>query len=211
MLTCEIVLAAALLTAPSDMSSCHMFDTAVRNDRVVAINVGGIPNNLVKQQVNEFEAWLQILRPSILILAIDAELLDPRERAFLLTQDAMGDMALLQSRRADLRNAPLMGEGQRFPDRKLINAFLEVNRRYRNDMNARLTIDVINADDIRMAIAETDQLYQAWDTVRDANCDYYYVTVRRQALALLRELIGPEAFYSGRLPPHVPIWHFPRE
>ena len=47
-------------------------------------------------------------------------------------------------------------------------------------------------------------------TVRDARSEYYYVTVRRQALVLLRHLAGNHAFYSGQLPPHVPIWRFSR-
>jgi hypothetical protein len=42
--------------------------------------------------------------------------------------------------------------------------------------------------------------------LRDARCDYYYVAYRRQALQQLREAIGPQAFYSGRMPPHVPLW-----
>jgi hypothetical protein len=57
---------------------------------------------------------------------------------------------------------------------------------------------------------EADRLYQVWDTVRDARCDYYYVTVRRQALKRLRDMLGSDAYYSGVLPPHVPLWRFQR-
>jgi hypothetical protein len=32
--------------------------------------------------------------------------------------------------------------------------------------------------------------------------------VRRQALKQLRTLIGAEAYYTGQLPPHVPLWRF---
>jgi hypothetical protein len=59
-----------------------------------------------------------------------------------------------------------------------------------------------------VALQETDRLYQVWDAVRDARCDYYYVTVRRQALKRLRELIGDEAYYSASFPPCVPFWRF---
>ena len=62
--------------------------------------------------------------------------------------------------------------------------------------------------EVRAILQETDQLYQIWDTVRDARCEYYYVTVRRQALKRLREALGDEAYFSGRLPPHVPLWRF---
>ncbi len=154
--------------------------------------------------------WIEVLRPTILTLAVNSEILDPRERAFLLTQDPVGDLAMLQGRNEDFKGLPYLGECSRYPDRKLINDFLALNRSYRNDLNKRLEIDLIHADVIRDAIVDTDQLYQVWDTVRDAQCDYYYVTVRRQALGLLRELIGAEAFYSGRMPPSIPVWHLPR-
>ena len=45
---------------------------------------------------------------------------------------------------------------------------------------------------------------------RHAACEYYYVTVRRQALKKLKEMIGDQAYYSGSLPPHVPVWRFAR-
>ena len=182
MFTCEIILAAALLTAPKDLP---------------------VPPSQ--------SGWVEVMRPSLLTLAIDAEILDPRERAFLLSQDLLGDLAMLQGRNEDLARAPMLGECQRFPERKLINDFLALNRSYRNDLNARMSIDVVHLEELRTAIVETDQLYQVWDTVRDARCDYYYVTVRRQAMQLLRDLIGSEAFYSGHMPPHVPVWHFPRQ
>lgn len=181
MFTGEVLLAAVLLTSPKE-STVPVQDAA----------------------------WLEALRPALLTLAMDAEVLDAREKGFVLGHDVTGDLAMLQGRFQELQKAPLVGEGQRFPDRKLINEFLALNRAYRNQLTARLAIDLVYSEELRTAIAETDQLYQIWDTVRDARCDYYYVTVRRQALQLLRDLIGAEAFYSGQMPPHVPVWHFPR-
>ena len=55
---------------------------------------------------------------------------------------------------------------------------------------------------------ETDRLYQVWDSVRDARCDFYYVTVRRQALKKLRDLIGEDAYLDAELPANVPTWRF---
>ena len=62
--------------------------------------------------------------------------------------------------------------------------------------------------ELRTALQETDHLYYIWDTVRDARCEYYYVTVRRQALKRLRDLLGEEAYYTTKLPPFVPLWRF---
>jgi hypothetical protein len=181
MFSCEIVLAALMLSAPKDLP--------VSADQA---------------------AFAHGMRPTLLALAIDGEILDPRERTFLLTQDPAGDLAMLRGRTEEFARTPLLGESQRFPERKQINDLLALNRAYRNDLNARLAIDLVHMEELRTAIVETDQLYHVWDTVRDARCDYYYVTVRRQSLQLLRDLIGAEAFYNGQLPPNVPVWHFPR-
>ena len=160
------------------------------------------------QEASQDIAWAQVLRPNILALAMDAEVLDAREKGFVMGQDLLGDLAMLQGRYAEFSRAPLLAEAERFPDRKLINEFLALNRAYRNQLTQRLAIDLIHAEEIRVAVQDTDQLYQIWDAVRDSRCDYYYVTVRRQSLSLLRDLIGDESFYSGRMPPQVPVWHF---
>ena len=44
--------------------------------------------------------------------------------------------------------------------------------------------------------------------MRDARCEYYYITVRRQALKRLRTMIGAEAYDAAELPPYVPLWRF---
>lgn len=180
MLTCEIVIAAALIAAPKD---------AV------------VPDG----------AWLHAIRPALCAVAVNAELLDPREQAFLLTADVSGDLEMLRTRHETIAPMPHLYECDRFQPRTQINDLLAVNRSYRNSLLERLSIDAIHADVIRDAILETDQLYRVWDTLRDARCDYYYTTVRRQALGLLRESIGQESFYLGRMPPHVPVWHIPLE
>lgn len=149
--------------------------------------------------------WALVLRPNVLALALNAEVLDTREKGFVMAQDLLGDLAMLQGRYAEFARAPVLSEAERFPDRKLINEFLALNRAYRNQLMQRLAVDLIHSEEIRQQVQDTDQLYQIWDSVRDARCDYYYCSVRRQSLSLLRDLIGPEWFYSGRLPPHLPL------
>jgi hypothetical protein len=149
--------------------------------------------------------------PAIRVVALHWELLDARETHFLLAneQDFDADLKVLHERYTDLRSAPPLAESKRFPTRDVINDLLSFNRAYRHDLNERLAIDQIHGEELRAALAETDQLYRVWDTVRDAKCDYYYVYVRRRALQQLREQVGETAFYTGQLPPYVPIWRFP--
>ena len=42
-------------------------------------------------------------------------------------------------------------------------------------------------------------------------CEYYYVTVRRQALKRLRHMVGHDDYFAGILPPYVPLWRFEEE
>ncbi len=138
------------------------------------------------------------------------EILDPREVRYILArpEDFLADLNLLRRRYEDLVDAPPLSDGLRFPDRDTVNEFLAFNRAYRQHLSNRQPLELAHWWELRAAIQETDQLYQIWDTVRDARCDYYYVTVRRQALKKLRQLLGPDAYYRGQLPPHVPLWRF---
>jgi hypothetical protein len=151
------------------------------------------------------------LASSLRALALHLELLDAREVGYVLAErdDFANDLKLLQGRFHDLRAAPPLAECKRFPDRELVGDLLAFNRLYRDGLTHRLTLDRVHEDELKAALSETDYLYRIWDMVRDANCEYYYVTYRRQALLQLRDLVGAHAFYTGQLPPHVPLWRIP--
>ena len=93
----------------------------------------------------------------------------------------------------DLADAPLLEDCQRFPDRATVNDLLAFNRAYRRHIDVRQPVELARWWELRTILQETEQLYQVWDTVRDARCEYYYVTVRRQALKRLREMLGNDA------------------
>jgi hypothetical protein len=150
------------------------------------------------------------LAPVLQGLAVQWEILDAREVRYILArpEDFASDLNLLRRRFHDLAEAPALRDGLRFPDREVVNDLLSFNRAYRQHLSIRQPVELVRWWELRTALQETDQLYQVWDTVRDARCEYYYVTVRRQALKRLRKLLGDEAYYFGRLPPHVPLWRF---
>ncbi|HXG10455.1 MAG TPA: hypothetical protein VNK04_11900 [Gemmataceae bacterium] len=152
------------------------------------------------------------LQPVLQAAALKWEILDQREVRYVLTrpEDFASDLKLLRRRYHDLIDAPPLMDCLRFPDRAVVSELLAFNRAYRQHLDTCLTVELVHWWELREALQETDRLYQVWDTVRDARCDYYYVTVRRQALKRLREMLGEEAYYSGTLPPHVPIWRFQR-
>jgi hypothetical protein len=152
------------------------------------------------------------VRTAMQILAVEWEILDQREVRYVLArpEDFSSDLALLRRRHAELNDAPPSNDCCRFPDRSTVNDYLAFNRAYRQQLDTRQPGEPARWWELRTALQETDYLYQVWDTVRDARCEYYYVTVRRQALKRLREMLGEEAYYSSQLPPYIPMWRFQR-
>jgi len=160
----------------------------------------------------EAAAEFAAVRPTLKALAVSWEVLDPRETRYILKQAESypSDLKLLRKRFRDLADAPPLHDCMRFPDRALINDLLAFNRAYRQHLDSRQALDTTRAYELNEALREADRLYQVWDTVRDARCEFYYVTVRRQALKKLRDTVGTQAYYSANLPPHVPVWRFTR-
>ena len=150
------------------------------------------------------------LAPTLQELALAWEILDPRETRFVLTrrEELKADFELLRRRRHELADAPPLHDCMRFPPRPLVSELLDFNRQYREHLEQRRTVDTARAWEHQEALAEAERLYNIWDSIRDSRCDYYYITVRRQALKKVREAIGVEAFYNGHYPPHVPVWRF---
>lgn len=142
--------------------------------------------------------------------AIQLEILDERETRYVLArvEDFETDLELLRRRHLELRDAPRLADSDRFPARDAVNQMIQFNRTYRVFLEGRQVWEADRADVIGVALSETDRLYKVWDAVRDARCEFYYVTVRRQALKRLRDSLGEPAYASAELPPHVPAWRF---
>ncbi len=143
-------------------------------------------------------------------LAVEWEILDERETGYILAKpEEFGiDVNLLRKRYQELKGVPRIAEAQRLPDRDTCCEMIKFNRSYRKSLDNRHLLETDRAHDIQTAIRETDRLYAVWDSVRDARCDMYYITVRRHALRKLRDLVGEESYALGELPPVVPTWRF---
>jgi hypothetical protein len=152
------------------------------------------------------------LRFPLQVLSLQCEILDPREVRYMLArrEDFVADLNLLRRRYQELADAPAVADCLRFPERATVNDLLAFNRAYRQHLDVRQPLELVHWWEVHAALQETDQLFHIWNQVRDARCEYYYVNVRRQALKRLRELVGKEAYYSGNLPPCVPLWRFKR-
>jgi hypothetical protein len=180
-------------------------------DYVLAVALLAAPATDVEDPPDAAPAFA-ILRPTMQSVAVEWQILDTREVRYVLTRDEdfASDLKLLRRRYADLSDAPLVQDCVRFPDRSVVNEMLAFNRAYRQQLETRLSMETMGWWDLRETLQEADNLYQIWDLVRDSRCDYYYVTVRRQALKKIKETVGDAAYYNGNMPPHVPVWRFAR-
>jgi hypothetical protein len=143
-------------------------------------------------------------------LAIQWEVLDPREAPFMLArkEEFRDDLGMLQRRYQELADAPSVHDCLRFPTRTAVTEVLDFNRSYRRYLDMQQPVERARWWEYQSAAEETDHLYHIWDTVRDARCECYYVHIRRRALKTLRDMIGDDAYYTGQLPPYVPLWRF---
>lgn len=152
------------------------------------------------------------LRPWLQHVGLTWEILDSREVRYLLSRadDFSTDLNLLRRRHHDLHDAPALHECMRFPCRNEVSDLLTFNRAYRQHLETQRALNPACSWVFFETLGEVDRLYHIWDNIRDSRCEYYYVTIRRQALKRVRDQVGTAAFYNGQLPPHVPTWRFQR-
>jgi hypothetical protein len=152
------------------------------------------------------------LQPLLQKLALAWEIMDPHEVGYLLSRpDGLAaDLRFLRCRYRDYAAAPPLSDCLRFPPREVVSDLLTFNRAYRQHLETCMAVETVRWWEYREALVETDQLFDVYNSIKDARCDYQYVTARRQALQHLRELLGEVNYQAGCLPPHVPVWRFQR-
>ena len=151
-------------------------------------------------------------REALYAVASELELLDERELKLWgkpWTGFEANELKILHERYEKLHDAPPACDAVRFPPRDICTEIIAWNNTYICYLQDRMKL--FPADDwIDDAIADSERIIAVYDLVRDCKCDYFYITARREALAELRNIIGSWDYYSGTLPPVVPVWHFRR-
>lgn len=152
---------------------------------------------------------------SIKQLCVENELIDPREVKFYFWNvpphnNIQYDLDIIRKRRDDLESCPKLFHSCRFPTRQTALELKAFNVQYREFLENKQIIDPANYFSYQEMIDETKELYDIWSIVDETQSEYYYITVRRQALKKLLDVIGEGAFYDGALPPIVPLWRFQR-
>ncbi len=148
------------------------------------------------------DKWMSVAAQAVLVMA---GVLDPVEcKSFLVKDDELKkDATILMARWAELWDMPPAWDADRLPARQQIDEACSFNRAMRLWLSNRLPNDHLNAEQLHDAIQDLDRRYVIWDLARDARSTYCWVSGKRKALDKLRDLIGDEAYYSGRLPSHI--------
>lgn len=152
------------------------------------------------------EAAWPAVRDAVHAVALDWQIMDPRETRYVFANraDFAADLNLLRKRAVELADAPKLDACKWLPERRAVNELVRQNREFRCEIEARRPWETDREDLLHDAVRAADCLYRPWDALRDAQCEFYYVTVRRTALKKLRDAIGAEAFAAGRMPLAVP-------
>ncbi len=156
------------------------------------------------------EADWPALRDYVQRVAMEWEILDRRETTYIFaSRTAFAvDLDTLRRRRIEFQDAPRIIESERLPEMRNVCYLIDFNRAYRRGLSERAYLELDRADILDAAIGETDELCRVYDAARDSRCEFYFVTVRRQALRRLREGMTDAEWAAGVLPPCVPTWRF---
>ena len=143
-------------------------------------------------------------------LAVGWEILDWRETNYVLADlnEVAADLRLLRGRRADLADAPHLGEANRLPTRDAVQNALAFNAAYQGYLRAEIALHAEYSWELHETLREATSLREVWDLANDVRSEYYWVSVRRQALKRLKGRVGFAAWCSGAMPPCVPVWRF---
>jgi hypothetical protein len=102
--------------------------------------------------------------------------------------------------------APEPHELYRFPPRPHVRQVLTFQRELRRNVEARQGVQCWRYWYYQEALDELAASYLAWDTLDDAWAMEAHPQCCAAHLARLRDLLGPEAWYTGRMPPVFPEW-----
>lgn len=156
---------------------------------------------------------LKEIKHAIRSVSIEWEILDKQETHFIMHEkgdiiDFYHSLLILRQRYIDLQDAPMLMDHSRFwINREKIDDLLLRNRSYNTYLETILLVNRDRSDLIIEVKRDNQNLHDLWDILRDAKCEYYSICARRKALKKLREKLEND-YWTGTMPPHIPIWRF---
>ncbi len=139
---------------------------------------------------------------SVAHVAVQLQIMDLRETSYMFARkdEFATDLAMLRERFEKLREAPLVEDSGRLPDREWARGQMALNRRLYALIHNRFENRLFEAMPL---LNDLERRYQLYDKIVDATAPYYYVGIRRQALLEILQTVGPEIYYGGKPYPSV--------
>jgi hypothetical protein len=138
-------------------------------------------------------------------LALDLELVGPTERWI---DDFRSELNYVRRHARELQVAPPLDDVVSLPPSSVSRESRCFNLNYQRNLELRRNVALHRQDELDEALQEARHLSTIWALVDTAACPTQSWVCRRMALLRLREMIGPEAYYTGAIPPCVPLWRF---
>lgn len=147
---------------------------------------------------------------SLQAVAIQTEILSSADTWMFFNNQGefVSDVVTIRSRYRDMVDAPPLSDRFRFPNADFCSSMKSMNRLYYTHIQGLQESYPEQFETINTILGETNDLWCAWDKVHDSYNDNYSVYYRRSRLKSLRKQIGWQNYFSGALPPPVPIWRF---
>jgi hypothetical protein len=138
-------------------------------------------------------------------VALAMEVVGPHERWI---EDFRSELGYVRRHSRELAGAPPLDDCLWMPPACVIRECRTLNLGYQQCLDMRRQVALHRQDELTEALAEARSLAEVWCLVEAASCSSKSWVCRRRALQRLQEVLGPDAYYNGQLPPCVPLWRF---
>lgn len=138
-------------------------------------------------------------------ISVGLELVGPHEN---WASDFRSELRYVRHYWRTLNDAPTLGDCCVLPPAWLVQDLCRLNEQYQCHLQMQQVMYPHRADDFNEVLREAKKLHAVWDSVRRATGPNQAWAYRRRMLRQLKEMVGEEAYYAGRLPPSVPLWRF---
>jgi hypothetical protein len=138
-------------------------------------------------------------------IALSLEVVGEHERWI---DDYRSELGYVRRHWRELAEAPALADCQNLPQPAIVKECRNLNHSYQRMLEARGQVSLYRQDAFREMLGESHRLGEIWGLVETATCPTQSWVCRRRALLQLRDKLGPEDYYTGTLPPSVPLWRF---
>lgn len=118
------------------------------------------------------------------------------------------DIKIMRERWNCLKDAPLLHEANRFPEREECWRCMAFNHEFRNYVQDKRELELDRWGIYDKILRENAFLYNVYDIAYDAKNTNKTIVDRRNSLACLKLLLTEDEWNTGTLPPCVPLWRF---